>query len=28
MDEEQAHDLATIFAAVEDPRIERSKQHQ
>ena len=28
MDEEQAHDLATIFAAVEEPRIERTKQHQ
>ena len=28
MEEEQANDLATIFAAVEDPRIERSKQHQ
>ncbi len=28
MEEEQAHDLATIFAAVEDPRIDRSKQHQ
>lgn len=28
MEEEKAHDLATIFAAVEEPRIERTKQHQ
>ena len=28
MEEEKAHDLATIFAAVKEPRIERTKQHQ
>ena len=28
MEEEQAQTLATIFAAVEDPRIERTKRHK
>jgi len=28
MEEEKAFDLATIFAAVEDPRIERTKLHR
>ena len=28
MEEDKALDLATIFAAVEDPRVERTKQHQ
>src|SRR5260221_5915411 len=28
MEEEQAQSLATIFAAVEDPRIERTKRHK
>lgn len=27
MEEEKAEDLATIFAAVEDPRVERTKRH-
>ena len=28
MEEDKALDLATIFAAVEDPRVERTKQHR